>query len=238
MRGSYHRRNTQQGEFSGDFLGLRCSNSGVGRRIWRPIQWGQSTRINIFSIFLIDFSIVLSALPSETDRLTEPGCPIARRIRSVDGNRLVAPLKHMPAPHVRAVPALAVSREQPLHAGDKIGLRCLKKQMEMVPHQHPRMDLPAMTFTNLPESVEKHLAVIVGDKHLRLPRCHVPSRDITHRHTEIEVGGPCGKLDPKHQQGKKNVNPCTLTPSSSAKRGAGWDVGCIFIWGVVSCLLL
>jgi hypothetical protein len=28
-------------------------------------------------MFLIDFPIVLSALPSETDRLTEPGCPIA-----------------------------------------------------------------------------------------------------------------------------------------------------------------
>jgi hypothetical protein len=25
----------------------------------------------------------------------------------------------------------------------------------------------------------------------------------TDRLTEIEVGGPCGKLDPKHQQGKK-----------------------------------
>ena len=188
-----------------DLKALQTQGSGRAA----PGLWDGS---DIFSIFLIDFSIVLSALPSETDRLTEPGCPIARRIRSVDGNRLVAPLKHMPAPHVRAVPALAVSREQPLHAGDKIGLRCLKKQMEMVPHQHPRMDLPAMTFTNLPESVEKHLAVIVGDQHLRLPRCHVPSRDITHRHTEIEVGGPCGKLDPKHQQGKKNVNPCTLTP--------------------------
>jgi hypothetical protein len=37
----------------------------------------------------------------------------------------LAPLKHMPAPHVRAVPALAVGREQPLHAGDESGLRCL-----------------------------------------------------------------------------------------------------------------
>ena len=37
----------------------------------------------------------------------------------------VGPLKHMPAPHVRAVPALAVGREQPLHAGDESGLRCL-----------------------------------------------------------------------------------------------------------------
>ncbi len=30
-----------------------------------------------FFYFLIDFSIVLSALPSETNRLTEPGHPIA-----------------------------------------------------------------------------------------------------------------------------------------------------------------
>ena len=42
--------------------------------------------------------------------------------------------------------------------------------------------------------------------------------DITHRHTEIEVGGPCGKLDPKHQQGKKNVNPCTLTPFTEPQK--------------------
>ena len=43
----------------------------------RWLSWGQSTRINIISIFLIDFPIVMFALPSETDRLTEPGCPIA-----------------------------------------------------------------------------------------------------------------------------------------------------------------
>ena len=48
----------------------------------------------------------------------------------------------------------------------------------------------------------------------------MPSRDITHRHTEIEVGGPCGKLDPKHQQGKKNVNPCTLTPFTQSVEDA------------------
>jgi hypothetical protein len=35
----------------------------------------------------------------------------------------------------------------------------------MVSHQHPRVDLPAVTFTNLPETVEKHLAVVIGDKH-------------------------------------------------------------------------
>jgi hypothetical protein len=45
---------------------LRASINGVS-------QWGQSTRINIFSIFLIDFSILLTALPSETDRLTQWG---------------------------------------------------------------------------------------------------------------------------------------------------------------------
>jgi hypothetical protein len=44
----------------------------------------------------------------------------------------------------------------------------------MVSHQHPRVDLPAMTFTNLPESVEKYLAVVVGDKHRVSPvaTCH------------------------------------------------------------------
>jgi hypothetical protein len=35
-------------------------------------QWNQSTRINISSMFLIDFVILLSALPSETYRFTEP----------------------------------------------------------------------------------------------------------------------------------------------------------------------
>jgi hypothetical protein len=36
------------------------------------------------------------------------------------------------------------------------------------------MDLPTVTFTNLPETVEKHLSVIIGDKHGVSPvaTCH------------------------------------------------------------------
>ena len=84
---------------------------------------------------------------------------------TVDRQRLVAALKNVAAPFPRAIPSLAVGGEQLFHAGDKIGLRGLQKDMEMIAHERPRMNLPPMAQTNLAEPVEKRLMVVLGDKH-------------------------------------------------------------------------
>jgi hypothetical protein len=64
----------------------------------------------------------------------------------------------------RTIPALAESGELLLLAGDEVGLRCCKKQVEMVPHQNPRVDFPTVAVTDLPQPMEKRLAVVIGDE--------------------------------------------------------------------------
>ena len=86
-------------------------------------------------------------------------------IDAVDRNRLVATLKHVPAPLSRPVPALAEGGEQLFHASDKVGLRGFKQKMEVIAHEHPGMDLPAMARTDLAEPEKKRLSVVVGHKH-------------------------------------------------------------------------
>ena len=56
-----------------------CGGKGGAEDVFRKggvsvkrSQWNQSTRMNISSMLLIDFVILLSALPSETYRFTEP----------------------------------------------------------------------------------------------------------------------------------------------------------------------
>ena len=59
---------------------------------------------------------------------------------------------------------MAKSGEQLFHAGDKIRLRSLKWKMEMIAHEHPGMNLPAMVRTDLAEPKQKRLAVVGGHK--------------------------------------------------------------------------
>ena len=83
---------------------------------------------------------------------------------TVDRPLLVA-MKNVPAPLASAVSSLAVDGEQLLHAGDEICLRGLQKDMEVIAHERPRMDLPPMARINLAEPVENLLMVVLGDKH-------------------------------------------------------------------------
>ena len=79
--------------------------------------------------------------------------------------RLVATLKHVPAPLSRPFPDLAKDGEQLFYASDKVGLRDLKQKMQVIAHEHPGMDFPAMARTDLDEPEKKRPSVVVGHEH-------------------------------------------------------------------------
>lgn len=87
------------------------------------------------------------------------------RIGAVDRNRLVAPLENISAPVSRAVPTLAECRESLFHSADEIGLWGFKQNMEVISHEHPGVNPPAVAGADLSEAEDKRLAVVVGDKH-------------------------------------------------------------------------
>jgi hypothetical protein len=85
----------------------------------------------------------------------------------------------MPPAGSPRIPSLAESPQELLHPGHQIRLGRLKKQMEMIPHQHPGMDLPSVAPAHLPQPKEETLPILVVFKN-RLPP--IPTRHhVIHR---------------------------------------------------------
>ena len=92
------------------------------------------------------------------------------------------------------------------HAGNKIRLRSLKWKMEMIAHEHPGMDLPAMVRTNLAEPKQKRLAVVGGHKS-GIAAVAAGNDDPTRLDIQTEVASPCRDLARIFRAGRCLVNP-------------------------------
>ena len=80
---------------------------------------------------------------------------------AVDDEGFVAPAKKVAKVPVPAVEPASVGPQQPLHAGDQVGLRRLDDQMKVIGHQAERVNVPARFFTSLPHRFQEPAPVMV-----------------------------------------------------------------------------
>ncbi len=99
------------------------------------------------------------------------------RVLAIDHHCLVAALKHMPAPSTPPVPPLAHHSHEPFHARYQIRLRGFQQDVEnlpavalregwVIPHLHPGVNPPPILPTNLAQTVQPVIAILVFFKDL------------------------------------------------------------------------
>jgi hypothetical protein len=111
-------------------------------------KWSQASRVHIWLSFhasSCEFASSLMVDASAPDfrqepiiRLTEPECPME---------------------------SLLAIQELPTFVLSRIALRCFEQEVEIVSHEHPCVNAPALACANLPQSEHERFAVIIGLKH-------------------------------------------------------------------------
>jgi hypothetical protein len=81
--------------------------------------------------------------------------------RSLYKNRFVTPTVEMPTRPVPGVLTNGVGRLEPSHATHKVGFRCLKQQVVVVPHQDERVDNPPSARCRLLQSTDEAISILV-----------------------------------------------------------------------------
>ena len=80
---------------------------------------------------------------------------------AIDDQRFVTAAEKMSKIFVAPIEARCVRPEEPLHAGDEIGARCLDHEMKVVAHQTVSVDLPGGFLAGFAEGFEEQPAVVV-----------------------------------------------------------------------------
>src|ERR1043166_1887117 len=77
---------------------------------------------------------------------------------AIHNQRLVSAGKEMAAELMPDIKALGVNAQEPLHAGDQIGLRSFEHQMKMIAHQTIGVNLPLSFGASFPSFGQKTTA--------------------------------------------------------------------------------
>ena len=83
--------------------------------------------------------------------------------------RFVTSTKQMPTIAVAPIETRSVGSQEPFHACNQVGFRCLNDQVKMIRHQAIGMNFPIRSLTHFPQGLHKFPSVVIIQKDWLLP---------------------------------------------------------------------